>query len=325
MSVFSHHDPLRYLVPIGGALVAGAVGVAAYTAYELNGAQRRHTYADPFSPWEAQVDYEDVSFTGQEGICLRGWWLSRPETRNVILCLCGHRSPKSDLLGIGIGLWRAGNNVLLFDYRGCGASDPGPQSLGHYELNDAQAALQYIRDRLPEAQIGCIGYSMGAAVAILLTSTDSAIRALVVDSPFATMRDVVAAAYQRHRLPARPLLHLCDALSRWWYGYSFADVRPLDVISRIAPRPLFMLHSSRDRVIPLEHSQRLFAAAGEPKELWLLDEVPHCCGYFADPPGYVARIAAFFKQALGDAPTLRAEAVGTGVVRGEEHIPHAAV
>lgn len=298
MSRLNPYKPLRYALPIGGALLAGAMSVAAYTAYTINGPRRRVAPAYAFSPFEVNVDHESVSFRTEDDVTIRGWWFARSESRHVIIGLTGHRGDKSDLLGIGSGLWRAGYNVLLFDYRGCGESDHGPQSLAHHEMRDARAAVRYVRDRMPDAQVGVIGYSMGAAIAIRLAAEEPWIRAVVADSPFATMRDVIAHAYQRRRVPTRPLLDLADALTRWRYGYPFEAVRPLDVVAQIAPRPLLLIHGTADPVIPVEHARRLYAAAGEPKTLWEFEGAAHCGGYFVDRAAYVARVAAFFREGL---------------------------
>lgn len=289
---------LRYVLPLGGALMAGAVGVAAYAARTISGPRRQLKNEFTFSPWEVQVAHEPISFQTADGLTIRGWWFDRPESTRVVIGLTGHRGTKTDLLGIGSGLWRAGNNVLLFDYRGCGQSDAGRQSLAHHEMADAQAAVRYALDRVPDARLGVIGYSMGGAIAILLTAREPQIRAVVADSPFATMRDVVMHAYRRRRLPPRPLLDLTDALTQWRYGYPFGAVRPIDVIGQIAPRPLLLMHGTADEVIPVEHGYRLYEAASEPKELWIFEGATHCGGYFADRPHYVGRVAQFFANAL---------------------------
>lgn len=294
----SLHKPLRYALPVAGGLIAGAMGVAAYTAYHINGPSRRNPGEYTFSPWEVQVEFERVSFTAEDGVTIRGWWFARPESQQVVIGLTGHRGTKPDLLGIGSGLWRAGNNVLLFDYRGCGESDRATQSLAHHEVRDARAAVRYARERMAEARIGVIGYSMGGAIAILVAAADPSIRAVVADSPFATMRDVIANAYRRRRVPTRPILDLADAVMRWQYGYQFEAVRPIDVVAKIAPRPLLLIHGTADTIIPVDHSQRLYAAAGEPKELWLFEGAAHCAGYFVDRPAYVSRVAEFFAKGL---------------------------
>ncbi len=295
----SYTKPLRYVVPVSGALVAAVLGLAMYTTRRLNGPMRRGLYDDfTISPWEVQVPFEPVSFETDDGLTLRGWWLPQSNSNRVIVGFTGHRSVKHELLGIGSGLWRAGNNVLLFDFRGRGASDAAPLSLAHKELPDARAAIRFARQRMPDAQLGVIGYSMGAAIAILIAATDPAIGAVVADSPFASIRDVLTHAYQRRRLPPRFLLELTDVINRWRYGYQFEAVRPIDVVAQIAPRSLFIIHGTADSLIPSSQGERLYEAAGEPKELWLVENVIHCGAYFADRPRYVQRVTEFFDRAL---------------------------
>lgn len=291
---------LRYAASLGGAALAGALGVAVYTTHTLNGARRRDWRdAYQFSPFEVQVDFEPVSFRADDGVTLRGWWFTRPESDRVAICYTGHRGTKSDLLGIGSGLWRAGMNVLLFDFRGLGESDLAPLSVGHNEQVDARAAVRFARGRLPGARIGLVGYSMGAALAILTAATDPTVRAVVADSSYASLRDVVAHGYRRRRAPTQ-LLALADLMNNWRYGYSFGALRPVAVIDKVAPRPLLIIHGEDDAVTPVEQAQQLYAASAEPKELWIVPGAPHAGAYFADRQGYVERVAAFLERGLTD-------------------------
>lgn len=279
-----------------GALVAAA----AYASARLN-SRSPITFYDQytFSPFETQVaGYEEVTFRTDDGVRLRGWWLPRPETDRVIVGLAGHRSPKSDLLGIGSGLWRAGNNVLIFDWRSRGESDVAEHSLAYYELRDAEAAMRYALGRVRGARLGLIGYSMGAAVAVLLAARSPDVRALVADSPFTGIADVVTDGARRLRLPAALIVPLADALTGWRYGYRFDAVRPIDAVAAVSPRPLLLIHGGADTLIPIRHAHEMFHVAWEPKELWIVEGAEHCGGYFVDRPAYVERVAAFFERYL---------------------------
>lgn len=289
----------RYAATFAGGVLLGAVGIAAYTARELNSPRSlgwRDEYT--FTPWEVQVPYEAVEFATDDGLILRGWWFPQPGTTRVIVGATGHKGVKTDLLGIGSGLWRAGNNLLLFDYRGCGESDPAPLSVGFYEQADLRAAVGFARERIPEARLGLVGFSMGASLSILIAATDPAIRGVIADSAYATLAGVIGAAYGRYRLPNRPFLALSDRYNGWRHGYRYAALRPIDSVGAIGPRPLLIIHGTRDTVTPVAHAHQLYAAAGEPKELWIAEDAHHCGAYFLDRRTYVARAAAFFERAL---------------------------
>ncbi len=281
-------------------LFGGITGAAYYVSLRVSPPSRR-TFLDTytFTPWELGVPYETVEFRSSDGLRLTGWWLPRPETNAVIVGSHGHAGSKDELLGIGSYCWRAGYNVLLFDYRGRGESDPWPQTLVSREVDDLLAALEYVRQRMPGAPIGVVGYSMGAAVGILATARDQSVKALVADSSFTAGDDVVAhGVEQTLRIPPTPLVRLADLIVARRHGYRFSQARPIDAIGQIAPRPVFIIHGVDDTLIPVSHAQRLYAAAREPRLLWEVPGAEHCGGYFVDRVTYCRRVIEFFDQYL---------------------------
>ena len=204
--------------------VAGLAGGAAVAARLISGPNR--PWPDyRFTPFEVGAPGEDVEFAAEDGTRLAGWWLDRPDSDRVVIVCHGHRGNKSEMLGIGPGLWRAGNTVLMFDFRGNGDSADGPQSLAHYERQDLHAAVDLVTDRRPNARLAVLGFSMGAAVTILEAADDERIEAVVLDSPFADMQGVIATAIRRFRVPPFLLLRLTDLATKIRYGYRFADVQ----------------------------------------------------------------------------------------------------
>ncbi len=287
---------------IAGATAIGVVGIltgaAAYIAALLN-ERTPTTITDlySFSPFETNITgFEEITFPTVDGLTLPGWWLPNAHATATIVGFGGHRSSGSDLLGIGSGLWRAGFNVLLFDWRSRGRSPIAQHSLAYYELRDAQAAIEYANQRTPDLPLGVVGFSMGAAISILLASREPRIRVVVADSPFTSIRDVVESGAKRLGLPVRPVTYLADLITALRYGYRFDDVRPIDVVHALGSRPLFLIHGTADSVIPYTHSQQIYARAQGPKDLWILPDLEHCEAYFADRPGYVARVVDFFTQ-----------------------------
>jgi len=281
-------------------LLGGITGTAYYVSLRVSPPPRQ-SYLDryTFTPWELGVPYERVEFLSSDGLRLVGWWLPRPETDAVIVGSHGHSGRKDELLGIGGYCWRAGYNVLLFDYRGRGESDPWPQTLVSREVEDLLAALAYVRQRIPTASIGVVGYSMGAAVGILATARDQSVKALVADSSFTAGDDVVAHGIEQVlRIPARPLVRLADMIVARRHGYRFSQARPIDVIGQIAPRPVFLIHGTDDTIVPVSHVRQLYAAAREPRMVWEVPGAEHCGGYFVDRITYSRRVVEFFDQYL---------------------------
>lgn len=281
-------------------------GVAAYAAYSINSSRRRDLMDDYYvSPFELRVAHEDVDFLSDDGLQLRGWWFeAEPPTTRVLIGLTGRRVAKDSLIGIGTGLWRAGNNVLVFDFRGRGESQSGPQSIGHHELADARAAIRYVRERMPEAEIGLFGFSMGGALSICAAAGDEGIRAVMADSAFTGLDDVLESSFAALRLPGRMLAALTNFVNAAMYGYDLRERRPLDAVAQLARRPLLLIHGERDSTVPVIHAKRLYnaarSAANDPSNvhLWIEAGTEHCGAYFVNRERYVRTVAEFFQRSL---------------------------
>ncbi|MDQ3699785.1 MAG: alpha/beta fold hydrolase [Chloroflexota bacterium] len=306
-----------YTIPVAAGVVGSAAAIGTAVALADRVVRRmtapsrvRRPLQMGFTPFETGVDYMDVTFPGGHDTPLRGWLLSRHASAPAILACGGYRAPRSDLLGISSNLWRAGYNVLLFDYAGYG-DEPGPVTLGYRELADARAALRFLQQRCPGAPLGMIGFSMGAAIAIMVGAREPQVRAVLADSPFTDQREILRFHIARDfRLPpsgvtdllARLLLALVDRRLFRLFGYRLSDVNPLVDVTRIAPRPLMLIHGEADRTIPLEHTRRMeraARAAGVLVEAHYVPAAGHCDAYFLDRAGYCARARAFFASHLG--------------------------
>lgn len=93
------------------------------------------------------------------------------------------------------------------------------------------------------------------------------------------------------------LLEWIGALAAWRLGGD--DPAPIDVVGRIAPRPLLLMHGSADRVIPAEHSRRLLARSGQPSELWLAPGAGHAALINRHPDEYRKRVLGFLARSIG--------------------------
>jgi pimeloyl-ACP methyl ester carboxylesterase len=310
----------KHLIPItaslvaGGALAGTAFAMAEYVFRELTSpSPARFPLSMGFTPFELNVEWEEVTFSAEGGTLLGGWLLPRGAQAPAILACGGYRGRRSDLLGISASLWRAGFTVLLFDYRGYG-DEPGPVTLGYRELADTRAALNYLRQLRPRAPVGVIGFSMGAAIAIMLAAREPDVRAVVADSPFTSQWEIVRFHVgNRWRLgPARSteaavhlILLLVERKLLRQFGFRFEDVHPMRDVAQLGQRPLLLIHGEADSMIPVEHGRRMAEAAreaGVPVESWFLPAVGHCGAYFADRVGYCRRVTEFFTRHVRAAP-----------------------
>ena len=232
---------------------------------------------------------EDVAFPTADGLRLNGWFVppvGNPAQRTsnpgpAVLVCNGNGGDRSMRAGLAAELARVGLAVLLFDYRGYGGNPGSPTEEGL--ADDARAALEYLAGR-PEVDPGRVVYlgeSLGAAVALRL-AVERPPAALVLRSPFASLAEV-----GRRHYPVLPV----SLLLRDRYD-SAARVGRLTA-------PLLVVAGSRDQIVPVSHSRRLFAAAPEPKRLVVLDGVDHNDYDLHAGPRLVGELRAFLAGVPG--------------------------
>lgn len=304
--------------------VGMAVGsVAWYMVDTLIRPKKTNAFArETISPFELGLPVENVTFASRAGHHqVSAWYLAAPNSTSTIIVCPGYRTRKTQVLAIVSFLWRAGFSILAFEYYGHGAIGGVPVTLGYREREDFLGALAYARRRAPENRVGVLAYSMGAAIALLCGAEHPEIAAIVADSAFASHRSAVSYNLRRTlHLPAAPFLWVGDWLLRVRAGYRFHQVEPLRAIARIAPRPLLLIHGSRDQMVDPRDAGLLYRAAQGHKQLWMVPQADHCGAYFADRERYICRVVTFFATHLKEAHSSDAETAqhGFGTFPAEE-------
>jgi pimeloyl-ACP methyl ester carboxylesterase len=108
-----------------------------------------------------------VLFPSKSGSELSGWLLEAKQGKGGILLLHGVRSNRLQMLKRARFLQSAGYDVLLFDFQAHGESTGEQITFGYLESLDAEAAYDYLQDRLCNPTIAVIGVSLGGASALL--------------------------------------------------------------------------------------------------------------------------------------------------------------
>jgi fermentation-respiration switch protein FrsA (DUF1100 family) len=186
----------------------------------------------------------------------------------------------------------------MFDLRGHGESDGERISAGYHERKDLLGAIDFVKGRSFE-RIGVLGFSMGAATALMTAAENTDIDGVVADSSYADLADIMAREFKART--GFPGFFLSPVLSmvKLMYGVDFKAVKPVASVPLISPRPILFIHGAEDSFIPLEHAYRLHAASLNPRdELWIAPRAEHVRAYVTHPAEYISRITAFFDEAL---------------------------
>ena len=247
---------------------------------------------------------EEVSFPSRDGTRLAGWFIpARTKGRSPAIVLShGWGRSRAELLPHADLLHRAGFAVLAFDYRHRGESGGDSITMGLRERDDLRGALDLLaaRPEVDAERIGVFGMSLGSVIAILVAADDERVRALVAEAPFSAPSAIMTRTLRHYyHLPSFPIATLTKWLLERRLGGSLDSVQAVDVVGQLSPRPVLIIANERDAVVGSEESRRVFEAAGEPKQFWLVPEAEHACGWQAAPQAYERRMVDFLRESLG--------------------------
>ena len=294
------------LPDIAGKLAAGlligaaatALGTFLYAHFATHPA-RRKIYKNP---GHYGLKFEDVKFLTEDGLLLHGWFLpAKSEPKAVVIVAHGYPANREDMLPHAIILQKAGYACLMFDFRAHGHSEGKISSAGSAETLDMIAALDYLETRsdIRHLSVGVLGQSMGAAVAIMTAAKDERIKAVAAEASYPHLQDALEARFRfvlgrGSKLIALPV--------KWWaqkwMDFEPQDVSPINDVGRIGPRAVLIIQGQHDLLVRWQDGAALYAAAQEPRDIWLLKRAGHAGCLKDSPTEYARRITAFFDRHL---------------------------
>jgi pimeloyl-ACP methyl ester carboxylesterase len=235
-------------------------------------------HPERYDPLKSDQYRRAIEVRADDGAVLRGWFLHAPENPRTVIYFYGNAQTTRDAEGTTYWLFRTlGCNVLTMDYRGYGASDGKPA----FEpmLRDAESLYDALGNLLPEPQpIVAYGRSIGSVFATHLAHARP-VAALVLACPPASAEDAVVATQKHVPIPLRWFLKL-----RADESLTDPELQPVHVVTEVNA-PLLVIHGDRDETIPIDHGERIHAAAASVDKRWLpLSGYGHSDWDLFDPP-----------------------------------------
>lgn len=145
------------------------------------------------TPKDLDWDFEEVNLKTEDGLRLTAWFIpSEKQADKAIILLHGYPADKGDLL-YWASFLKDEYNLLFIDFRYFGQSEGSYTSFGSHERKDVLAAVEFLKKEGMD-EIGLMGFSFGASVALLTLPETDKVDAVVADTAFANL-DLMGKTY----------------------------------------------------------------------------------------------------------------------------------
>jgi len=239
---------------------------------------------------------EPASFRSGDSL-LRGWFAPGEPGAGAVVLMHGIHSNRTSLLPQAQIFHRAGFAVLLFDFQAHGESEGQRITCGYLESRDAEAAVSWLRAKLPGERIGAYGFSLGG-LAALLPEPPLEVDALIVEGAPPTLRHGIKRRMRRKfGWLGRFIAPLLCAQFPLRAGITVNHLAPVDHAGAIRA-PLLIIAGDEDRQTPQEDTWLLFAAAPPGTELWMIPGATHTSMYETAGEAYEIRVLGFLGKHL---------------------------
>jgi dipeptidyl aminopeptidase/acylaminoacyl peptidase len=278
------------------------VGLSLYVGWSITHPDQKPLDGDPTL---YEIDYKEFEVLSHlDKAKLSGWVMeSSNSPKGVIVMAHGYKENRLQhnvpALALTQSLLEENYHVILFDFRNSGLSDKAVTTVGFHEKEDLISVVQYVKGAYPELPIGVIGFSMGAATALIAAEDEPSIEAIVADSSFSDMGDYLSDNLSVWSgLPDFPFTPIIMNTLPFLTGIDIAQVSPREAIKNIEA-PVMLIHGDGDTAIPYQNSEEIMSnSIGENIFFWMPSGAGHVRGYFTYPEEYTKRVIDFFDQSL---------------------------
>ncbi len=291
---------------MSGIVFAASAGVFMALLYVVLAVVVAHLFTTPRRVYPATCEatvYERVQFCARgESLQLVASYRRSPNATGVVILAHGRDACRGEELrgttaSLVLELLSRGLSVIMIDLRGHGESDRARLTFGRRERRDILGAVDFLLLRgYRPGRIGVLGASMGGVSAIAAAAEERAIGALVTDSAFASLHEVLSAQFTR--LTRLPTFLLSGALlaAHALTGEDLLLHTPTENMTRLRGRPTLVIHAAHDPFVPAQHAHDL-ATAGQ-GAMWITPGTRHLSSFDIAGREYLNLVGNFFATHL---------------------------
>ena len=255
----------------------------------------------PKNPKDYGMDFQNIEFKAEDNVNLKGWLIPAQSNKLVVITHVGgltkYGSTRAlssfsklyneeiDFLKTARHLHDECYNVLMFDFRNHGESDPSPNggkaAIGLEEYKDISATMTYIQNNeaTKDMDVGFVSFCTGANSTIIAMSKEPNkfrnVKCLVAVQPISM--EVFVRTYLMRRftsLGAKLLFPLIKMFVNMQSKYRLEDMSPAKFAKDIKV-PTLYVQTRNDPWIEPSDILGFYKNTSEPKELYYLEGLSH--------------------------------------------------
>jgi len=222
-------------------------------------------------PENLPFDVEEIQIPLQDGRHLYGWWIQADKNAPTIIFAHGWGRNARRMLPYLKKFCCQGFNLLAFDARGHGNSDPDKYSNLVKFADDMIASINFVENnqKSQHPDFYLVGLSIGGAGSIYAAAHDKRIKKVITVGAFAHPASVMKKQFKDHHIPYYPMTWLMFRYLRIFQKLDLNKIAPEKHIAR-ADASFLLIHGKEDITVPVEEGKRLAKAAGDRAELWII-------------------------------------------------------
>ena len=303
-------------IPAVLVLVLGVFGLSFYFIHRLTHPAKTQLYGSPrdFQIILQKPIWSDEKWKNSDGTHSVGWFLTQGKAAPAVIMTHGYGSNRSDLLTLGVELYKSGFHVLMYDMRGHGESPVSWSGLGTYEKDDLFSAITFLKEMktpsggdLVDGRVGLFGVDLGGYVSLAASAENPLVKAVAVDSVYPDVTQFI-----NHRLRSitgegSPIASSLTE-SKWtkdlmtmttqMYLLRREDASSaVDSVSASAGRRFFFI-TGKDSSLQASMTRDLHNQTNGSKQLVEVDKTRQERLYTEESASYDALVSQFFREAF---------------------------
>lgn len=241
--------------------------------------------------------FEDLSFSTQEGLTIKGWKVKVPASKGTVLMFHGHGSNRSGMLAESESFNRLGYNTVLLDFRAHGNSDGQLCTIGFEEKEEVKLCYDLVKQQ-EKGPVVLWGISMGAATITNAMQAYPEIQPdkVILEMPFGSLSDAVKGRVRMIGLPEQPLSGLLTFWGGTEQGFWAFSYQPSAYAASIHC-PVLQQWGALDKRVSKQETEAVYEGLGsDKKKLVIYPQLGHQSLYKGDSLTWNREVSRFLEN-----------------------------